>query len=94
MEPIDDQSRPALAAGVRLQTNATTGESVLLYPEGLMNLNPTAFEVVSRCDGKLSVAEIVAALAAEYDADADTLRGDVVESLTELRARKLVLLRK
>ena len=93
MEPIDDQSRPGLAPGVRLQTDAVTGDAVLLYPEGVMTLNPTAFEVVSHCDGKASVAEIVSTLADEYAADAATLQVDVVEALAELRARKLVLLR-
>ena len=44
---IDLQSRPALAARVRLQTDPVSGEPVLLYPEGLLLLNATAHAVAS-----------------------------------------------
>ena len=91
MSAIDEKSCPALATGVRMQTDATTGEPILLFPEGVMHLNSTAQEVVSRCDGKTSVEAIIAALAEEYDESADTLRGDVLECLGELQQRKLVV---
>jgi coenzyme PQQ biosynthesis protein PqqD len=91
MSAIDEKSCPALATGVRMQTDATTGEPVLLFPEGVMHLNSTAQEVVARCDGKASVEAIISALAEEYDESADTLRGDVLECLGELRQRKLVV---
>ena len=91
MSAIDEKSQPALATGVRMQNDATTGEPILLFPEGVMHLNSTAQEVVARCDGKATVEAIIAALAEEYDESADTLRGDVLECLEELRERKLVV---
>jgi pyrroloquinoline quinone biosynthesis protein D len=90
MSAIDEQSRPALAAGVRMQTDATTGEPILLFPEGVLHLNTTAQEVVARCNGKSTVEGIVSTLANEYDASVDALRGDVLECLSELRQRKLI----
>lgn len=42
MSTIDEQSHPALAAGVRMQMDATTGEPILLFPEGVLHLNATA----------------------------------------------------
>ncbi len=49
---ISDLARASLAKGVRLQIDSTTGKSVLLYPEGIVELNETAHEILSRCDGR------------------------------------------
>jgi pyrroloquinoline quinone biosynthesis protein D len=87
----DLNSRPALAPRVRLRDDPVTGEPVLLYPEGLLILNETAHGIASRCDGARSVAEIVAALAAEYETAEDDLRADVLECLRDLRLRNLIV---
>ena len=89
---IDPQSRPALAARVRLQVDPVDGEPVLLYPEGLLRLNATANEVLARCDGQRTVAGIVAALGEEYEVDVETLRADVLECLAHLRGKQLITL--
>ena len=88
---LDLQSRPALGSRARLQADPVTGEPVLLYPEGLLQLNETAHAVLSRCEGRATVNEIVASLADEYEADADTLRADVLECLAQFRERGLVV---
>ena len=87
---IDLQSRPALAARVRLQLDPVDGQPVLLYPEGLLRLNGTAHEVLTRCDGKATVEGIIAALGEEYEVSAETLRADVLECLAQLQQRQLV----
>ena len=89
---IDLQSRPLPAARVRLRSDPLNGKPVLLYPEGLLRLNETAREVLSRCDGKTTVEEIVAALCGEYDASAEVLRADVLACLSQLHRRQLVTL--
>ena len=66
MSTISETAVPALARGVRLHTDAATGEPVLLFPEGVLFLNATAHEVVRRCDGSATVGGIVSALAEEY----------------------------
>jgi pyrroloquinoline quinone biosynthesis protein D len=86
---ISGSARPRLTSSVRLQTDSVTSKSVLLYPEGIIELNETAHDIVSRCDGR-SVAEIVQALAKEYDADVAALAGDVRETLLDLHRRKLI----
>ena len=88
---ISDAVRPRLAKGVRLQTDSTTDKSVLLYPEGIIELNETAHEILSRCDGRM-LSEIVHALAEEYDADPAALAADVRDTLADLHQRKLVQL--
>lgn len=89
--PFDDQSRPCLARGVRLQTDATTGEPVLLFPEGVLHLSATANDILIRCDGQSTVASIISSLAEEYDADHDTLRKDLLDCLLDLYQRKLIV---
>ena len=90
MSPIDWQSRPLLASRARVQVDQITGEPVLLYPEGILGLNPTAFEIIARCKGVATVDEIANALAAEYEIDRDALAGDVLECLQDLQRRGLV----
>jgi len=86
---ISDLARPSLAKGVRLQFDSTTGESVLLYPEGIVELNETAHEILSHCDGR-TLVEIVYELAKEYEADSNALAADVRDTLSDLRRRKLI----
>ncbi|MBA3961909.1 MAG: pyrroloquinoline quinone biosynthesis peptide chaperone PqqD [Chthoniobacterales bacterium] len=88
---INPQSRPALAPKVRLQTDQVTGKTVLLYPEGLLQLNSTAQAVVSRCDGKISVDDILCSLGEEYEVGVETLRSDVSEIFSELHQRRLLV---
>jgi pyrroloquinoline quinone biosynthesis protein D len=86
---IADDARPRLARGVRLQIDGTTGKSVLLFPEGIVELNETAQEILTRCDGR-PVSDIARALAEEYDFDLAALAADVREILADLQRRKLV----
>jgi pyrroloquinoline quinone biosynthesis protein D len=92
MKAFDLQIRPALSPHVRLQTDAITGQAVLLYPEGVLELNPTAHDILVRCTGEVSLAEILAALAAEYEAASEELQHDVFECLEQLGARHFVIL--
>jgi len=89
MPEIADAAQPRLAKGVRLQSASTTGKSVLLFPEGIVELNETAQEILIRCDGR-TVSEIVRALAEEYDADLAALATDVRETLADLQQRRLI----
>ena len=89
---IDLQARPALSRRARLQTDPATGEPVLLYPEGVLQLNDTAHAVLARCDGRATVEEIIASLANEYEADPDTLRADVLACLADFRGQQFISL--
>jgi pyrroloquinoline quinone biosynthesis protein D len=92
MDPMDEQSRPALAPGVRLQNDTVSGQAVLVFPEGVLFLNPTALEIVGKCDGTASVARIISELAEEYEAADGAMRADVLECLSQLQQRKLLVL--
>jgi pyrroloquinoline quinone biosynthesis protein D len=86
---ISDAAKPRLAKGVRLQTDFATEKSVLLFPEGIVELNETAHEILTRCDGR-TVNDIVHALAEEYEADPAEVASDVREALADLQQRKLI----
>ena len=55
-------SRPAIQHGFRLQWEPAQGTHVLLYPEGMVKLNGSAGEILKRCDGHASIAEITTEL--------------------------------
>lgn len=75
--------------GVRFQIDPKTGKGVLLFPEGILELNETAQEILTRCDGR-RLAEILQILGEEYDADPAALAADVRETLGDLQRRKLI----
>src|SRR2546421_10837263 len=82
--------RPKLAARARLQTDKVSGKPVLLYPEGVLMLNPTGHAIVSLCTGSASLEEIVANLAERYKVAPEEISSQVIEYLNRLRSRKLL----
>jgi pyrroloquinoline quinone biosynthesis protein D len=82
-------TRPRLVTGARLRYDDVREEHLLLIPEGVVRLNPTAAEVLELCDGERSVEDIVDALSARYDG-AD-LRDDVQELIDAMAQKGLVV---
>jgi pyrroloquinoline quinone biosynthesis protein D len=79
---------PRLHAKARLQRDDVRGREVLLYPEGLVALNPTGAEILGLCDGVRSLADIVATLEQRYGVSG--LERDVAGFLDGLAAKGLV----
>ena len=82
---------PRLHAKARLQRDEVRGREVLLYPEGLVGLNPTGAEILGLCDGARSLADIVATLEGRYGVTRGGLERDVAAFLDGLAAKGLVL---
>ena len=82
-------TRPRLVTGARLRYDDVRAEHVLLIPEGVVRLNPTAAEVLELCDGERSLDDIVGALSARYEG-AD-VRDDVLELVDAMAQRGLVV---
>ena len=91
---MDEQSRPALARGVRVRNDPLTGQPVLLFPEGVLPLDGTTHDIILRCSGEMTLESIILSLADEYEVDQDTVRSDVCECLEQLRQRMLVAIAK
>ena len=60
-------TRPRLVTGARLHYDAVRSEHVLLVPEGIVRLNPSAVAVLELCDGRRDLDEIVGELSQRYD---------------------------
>jgi pyrroloquinoline quinone biosynthesis protein D len=82
-------TRPRLVTGARLRYDDVREEHVLLIPEGVVHLNPSAAEVLGLCDGERSLDDIVGALSARYEGV--DLREDVVELVVAMAQRGLVV---
>ena len=54
------------------------------------SLNDVGGRIWELCDGTRTVSQLVAAIAAEYDASKDVLEKDVVELLEGLQSGKLI----
>ena len=72
---LDDSVRPRIGAGLRLQWEPAQDCHVLLYPEGMVKLNQSAGEILKRCDGERTVAQIVVDLESAFGAQG--LSGEV-----------------
>jgi pyrroloquinoline quinone biosynthesis protein D len=59
---IDPASKPAIDRRFRLQWEDAQNAHVLLYPEGMIKLNTSAGEILKRCDGRTTIADITANL--------------------------------
>ena len=83
-------SRPRLAAKVRLRYDRKAERYMLLYPEKGLVLNPTAADVVQLCTGENTVGVIIEQLVAKYGHDAATVEREVLTLLSALAERGLV----
>jgi pyrroloquinoline quinone biosynthesis protein D len=63
---IEVTSTPRVGLGFRLQWEPAQKAHVLLYPEGMIKLNTSAGEIMKRCDGKATIAEITASLERDF----------------------------
>jgi pyrroloquinoline quinone biosynthesis protein D len=82
--------RPRLAPGVRLHFDTTRNAWVLLGPERVIETEGPASEILRRCDGSRTIAQIVDELAALYTADRAEIAGDVADMLVELVAKRML----
>jgi pyrroloquinoline quinone biosynthesis protein D len=82
---VPAHAKPALGHGLKLQWEPAQDAHVLLFPEGMVKLNGSAGAIMSRCDGKRSVADIVADLEKTYSA---TGLGPDVDAFVALAVEK------
>ena len=73
-EEILPTTVPKVAPTFRFQWEEAQNCYVILYPEGMINLSPSAGEIMQRCDGVASVSDILADLAEALEG---TLHGPI-----------------
>lgn len=82
---LKDSDKPQLGLGFRFQWEPVQDCHVLLYPEGMVQLSPSAAAVLELCDGTRAVGEIIEGL--RHDFPDDDITDDVREFLEEARAQ-------
>jgi len=87
---ITEESVPGLPVGVKLRFDKQRDQWVILAPERLFVLDAIALEIVKRCDGAASVAEIVDDLAATFAAPRDVILKDVGALLQDLADKRIL----
>nr|ANC58194.1 pyrroloquinoline quinone biosynthesis protein D [Candidatus Methylacidiphilum infernorum] len=81
---------PELSAKAKLKFDEARGKPVLLFPEGLLFLNQTAYRILLLCDGRRTLSEIITELAKDFSADRVAMENDVWEFLLALHEKGLV----
>jgi pyrroloquinoline quinone biosynthesis protein D len=84
---VSGSDRPRLARHVRLTFSPPRQRHVLLHPETVVVLNGSGADILRLCDGRRTVAEIVAELGGRYRRVPDD---EVRQFLTRLVARRCV----
>jgi pyrroloquinoline quinone biosynthesis protein D len=81
---IGEDSRPVLKRFVRLRHDGVRSRWVLLAPERVVEMDDIAVDVLNRCDGSRTLAQIADALATDYDAPCTRILADIIGLLGDL----------
>lgn len=87
---VAPDAKPRLPRGVRLTNSEAQGGWVLLAPERIFKADAVAAEVLKRCTGQATLAEIVDDLAKTFNAPRDVISKDVSALLGGLADKKLL----
>src|SRR4051794_14598715 len=87
---IPANARIKLSPRSRVQTDKVTAKPILVYPEGVLVLNPTGSAIVALCDGSRTCAEIATELSKKYNAPIDAISKDVAAYLGRLQQKNLI----
>lgn len=85
------QAVPRINPLFRLQWEPAQDCHVLLYPEGMVQLNGPASEILSKINGKHSVQQIIVQLEESYP-DAEGIADDVIAFTVEAHEQNWITL--
>jgi len=87
---VPETAVPRLPRGVRLRRDEARGAWVLLAPERILQPDPVAVEILTRVDGRSTLAEIVDSLVAAFSAERERIEADVRSFLDNLAEKGFV----
>jgi len=88
---IADDVTPKLPRHAKLRFDKARDKWIILAPERVFELDQIAYEIVSLCDGKTSVGQVVDTLVAKFGAPRDVIRQDVGDMLQSLADKGFVV---
>jgi pyrroloquinoline quinone biosynthesis protein D len=89
-DDIQFNAVPRIGYPFRLQWEKAQNAYVLLYPEGMVKLNPSAGHILSRCDGESTVGAIVADLEQNFP-EAEKINADILAFLSDAHSQGWVV---
>lgn len=89
---VSPRSTPSLPKHVRIQYDAVRQAFAVLSPEKIFWPNDVSLDILRRCDGRSTVGDIIAGLAADYEAEQEAVATDVIAFLQEWSDKLLVRL--
>jgi pyrroloquinoline quinone biosynthesis protein D len=91
MQPLEPNDRPILRPTVDFRVlDDLSGVAVDLESEQAHALNPVGVAVLERCDGTLTVGEIVVEVCDIFDAPREQITADVHAFMADLAARGMI----
>lgn len=87
---ISPDAKPRLPRGVRLTHSEAQGGWVLLAPERVFKADTIAVEIVKRCTGDATFAEIIDDLVKTFNAPRERIETDVAALLRGLADKRLL----
>jgi coenzyme PQQ biosynthesis protein PqqD len=92
---VGSQNRPVLAKGCRLKKNNSKSRAevatVLLVPEGVIELSQSAAKILEMCDGLKTVSDIIRALQSDYrPSSREAICVDINNFFESLRIRRVI----
>jgi len=87
---ISEESRPRLAAHRRLKFDAARNSWTIQAPERVFLLDEIAHAIVSRCDGKKTLRQIVDELCATFEAPREVVAGDVQKLVQDFAGKGVI----
>ena len=87
---MNPDCKPRLPRGIRLKHDDVRGEWLLLAPERVIKPNPVAVEILKRCTGEATFAEIVDDLAKAFAADRALIEKDAAALIGDLAQKRLL----
>ena len=61
-----DNNIPVISSKFRFQWEEAQGCHIILYPEGMITLNPSAGEILKRCNGEMDIAALIHDLKTQF----------------------------
>ncbi len=89
-QTIAADAKPRLPRGVRLTHSEAHGGFVLLAPERVFKADAIAAEILKRCTGEATLADIVDDLAGTFNAPRERIHADVTTLLAGLAEKRLL----
>jgi len=84
--------KPCFAAHVRFKFDRRREQWVVLAPERLLLPDETSVEILRRCTGEATLADIIDRLSVEFDAPRSEIAGDVVALVQDLADKGILSL--